>query len=178
MVKLSSVSYRACIVACLMGVFMASTAGAVTPHGAATSSQAAKHLASQQFNISITKRGRPLLISSVMVSKAGAADEASWKEISYVRSCTTNNGVASRTPGTVRIGIRFGIRRDLQRAGAFVVTVLRRTLIGMHTVTSVNGCKVTFPTVASRTASFIVPAQGGSRDVSGAGGFRVVVTRI
>lgn len=174
MVKLSSASYRACIVACLMGVF--STAGAATPQGTATNSQAAQHLASQQFNISITKRGRPLLISSVMVSKAGAVG-ASWKEISYVRSCTTNNGVASMTPGTVRIGIRFGIRRALQRAGAFVVTVRRRTLTGMH-MARVKGCKVTFPTVVSRTASFIVPAQGGSRDVSGAGGFRVMVTRI
>ena len=176
MVKLSSVSYRACIVVCLMGVFMASTAGAATPQGTATSSQAAQHLASQQFNISITKRGRPLLITSVMVSKAGAI-EASWKKIHYVRSCTTNNGVTSMTPGTVRVGIRFSIRRDLQRAGTFVITVRRRTLTGMH-MARVKGCKVTFQTVASRTASFIVPAQGGSRDVSGAGGFRVMVTPI
>ena len=176
MVKLSSISYTACIVACLIGFFMASTAGAATPQSAATSSLATQHLASQQFNISITKRGRPLLISSVMVSKAGAVG-ASWKKITYARSCTTNNGVTSITPGTLRVGTGFSIQRDLQRAGAFVITVRRRTLTGMH-MSRVDGCKVTFPTVVSRTASFILPAQGGSRDVSGAGGFRVMVTRI
>ena len=169
--KLSLISYRARIVAFLMACFMASTAGA------ATSSQATQYLAPQQFNISITKRGRPLLISSVSVHDVGASRFGVWNEIDYVRSCTMKNGVASMTPGIFRVGTGFSIQRDLQRAGAFVITVRRRTLTGMH-MARADGCKVTFPTVVSRTASFIVTAQGGSRDVSGAGGFRVMVTRI
>lgn len=179
MIKLSAISYRACIVAGLMACLMATTAGAATPQGTTViSSQPAQHLATQQFNVHInSNRGAPLLISSVSVTDVGASRLGSWKTIVYTRSCTTSNGVTSVAPGTFHVGTRFSIQRELQRANAFVVTVQRSTLASMHTE-RVNGCTVDLPTVASRTASFVVSQKGGSRDVSGAAGFRVVVTRV
>jgi len=180
MMKLSSISYRACIVTCIMACFMASTAGAATPQGAAVvSSQAAQYLAPQQFNVRInSNRGAPLVISGVSVADVGATRLGSWKKIDYTRSCTTkSNGVTSVALGTYRVGTRLSIQRDPQRANAFVITVQRSTLTNMHTE-RVNGCKVELPTLADRTASFVVNQHGGQGSARGAGGFLAVVTRV
>lgn len=101
--KLSSISYRACIVTCIMACFMASTAGAATPQGAAVvSSQAAQYLAPQQFNVRInSNRGAPLVISGVSVADVGATRLGSWKKIDYTRSCTTRSHSATMKASSV-----------------------------------------------------------------------------
>lgn len=182
MIKLSAISYRACIVAglmaCLMACLMATTAGAATPQGTTVvSSQITQYLAPQQFNVHIeSDRGALLMTSSVSVTDVGASRLGSWKTITYTRSCTMSNGMTSVAPGTFHVGTRFSIQRDPQRANAFVITVQRSTLTSMHTE-HVNGCRIELPTLVDRTASFVVTQHGGKGSARGVGGFHAVVTR-